>query len=292
MKTCPFCAETDLQDAAVVCKHCGRQLTPKYVTGAGVRPLKVDAPAIAPAPARNQRNLWIALAVAAAAGLTLAVGGLQRSGADRPAVAAPAPAAESTPSRGDVLLAEAAKERARVAARNEELSQQARRMNEGFVRQEKELAAQRTREAEEAKAAAQARVDGEREQAERRADVKESMKDPRYFVKVGTPAQLAAWRTGAGAPLREVLAAVNAVQGVWKSHPVSSAGREIDDLSQALRNLPGIVIESCPDAVVQESARQAVQGLRSGVELFKDSRFFAAVSALDAAGASLRGIGF
>jgi uncharacterized protein (DUF983 family) len=22
MKTCPYCAETDLQDAAIVCKHC------------------------------------------------------------------------------------------------------------------------------------------------------------------------------------------------------------------------------------------------------------------------------
>jgi hypothetical protein len=27
MKTCPFCYETDLQDAAKVCKHCGRNIT-------------------------------------------------------------------------------------------------------------------------------------------------------------------------------------------------------------------------------------------------------------------------
>jgi hypothetical protein len=26
MKTCPYCAETDLQDAAIACKHCGRDI--------------------------------------------------------------------------------------------------------------------------------------------------------------------------------------------------------------------------------------------------------------------------
>jgi uncharacterized protein (DUF983 family) len=26
MKTCPHCAETDLQDDAKICKHCGRKL--------------------------------------------------------------------------------------------------------------------------------------------------------------------------------------------------------------------------------------------------------------------------
>jgi len=26
MKTCPYCAETDLKDAAMVCKHCGHDM--------------------------------------------------------------------------------------------------------------------------------------------------------------------------------------------------------------------------------------------------------------------------
>ena len=26
MKTCPYCAEADLKDAAIVCKHCGRDM--------------------------------------------------------------------------------------------------------------------------------------------------------------------------------------------------------------------------------------------------------------------------
>lgn len=42
MKACPFCAETDLQDEAVVCKHCGRDISeaekPWYSRNIGCAP--------------------------------------------------------------------------------------------------------------------------------------------------------------------------------------------------------------------------------------------------------------
>ena len=64
MKKCPFCAE-DIQDAAIVCKHCGRDLTGRM---AGAIP-HAQRPGVRPAI----RILLIVLLVGAIGLITLNV---------------------------------------------------------------------------------------------------------------------------------------------------------------------------------------------------------------------------
>jgi hypothetical protein len=72
MRACPFCAE-DIQDAAIVCKHCDRDVSRANATSAETPAIALSVPTASPksAPSDSRRRAYVLLGIAAALGAFL-----------------------------------------------------------------------------------------------------------------------------------------------------------------------------------------------------------------------------